>query len=263
MCGSSSFLSWIELALCYLAGEIATEQQIDYYHTTCHGHYHPWIIPFVAHVTKKKKQGNTQCSSYPRQDRQSWVFRTFPPSTLATPIAMIDRCGSLRLSGPLLLAPSVFAVCSLLLLFLLFFFLATLVLSVCASRHPKATLAVLHATVLAREIVSNAFAHLLMTALGEVAGAGAERWLDGCVCSHPVGEGVFAVLNDTIAIELEAITSIGGCGATYALLASYPSYASRVSPGVTGVSSTSSKRCFPKPAMMASFSLCSLIASNW
>ena len=49
--------------------------------------------------------------------------------------------------------------------------------------------------------MSNAFAHLLMTALGEVAGAGAEGWLDGCVGSHPVGEGVFAVLDDTVTIE--------------------------------------------------------------
>ena len=92
----------IELALCYLAGKMATEQQIDYYRTTCHGHYHPWIIPFVAHVTKtKRKQGNTRCSSYPRQDRQSWVFRTFPPSTLATPIAMYDWCGTLYASAGL------------------------------------------------------------------------------------------------------------------------------------------------------------------
>ena len=62
-----------------------------------------------------------------------------------------------------------------------------------------------------------------MTALGEVARAGAEGWLDGCVGSHPVGEGVFAVLDDTIVINLEAITFRGGCGVTYALLASYPS----------------------------------------
>ena len=62
-----------------------------------------------------------------------------------------------------------------------------------------------------------------MTALGEVAGAGAERWLDGCVGSHPICEGVFAVLDDTIVTKLEAITLRGGCGVTYALLASYPS----------------------------------------
>lgn len=41
-----------------------------------------------------------------------------------------------------------------------------------------------------------------MTALGEVAGAGAEGWLDGCVGSNPVREGIFAVLDDTVTIEL-------------------------------------------------------------
>lgn len=44
-----------------------------------------------------------------------------------------------------------------------------------------------------------------MTALGEVAGAGAKGWLDGCVGSHPVGESVFAVLDDTVAIKSKAI----------------------------------------------------------
>ena len=62
-----------------------------------------------------------------------------------------------------------------------------------------------------------------MTALGEVAGAGAEGWLDGCIGSHPVCEGVFAVLDDAIVNKLEAVTLKGRCGVTYALLASYPS----------------------------------------
>ena len=44
-----------------------------------------------------------------------------------------------------------------------------------------------------------------MTALGEVAGAGAKGWLYGCVGSHPVGESVFAVLDDTVAIKSKAI----------------------------------------------------------
>ena len=111
--------------------------------------------------------------------------------------------------------------------------------------------------------MADAFAHLLVAALGQVAGAGAEGGFDGCVGSYPVGEGIFAVLDDAVVIESMAVKLMGGWGAAYALLASYPSYASRVSPGVTGVSSTSSNRCFPKPAMMASFSLCSLMASNW
>ena len=62
-----------------------------------------------------------------------------------------------------------------------------------------------------------------MTALGKVAGAGAEGWFDGCIGSHPICEGVFAILDDTIVTKLEAITLIGGCGVTHALLASYPS----------------------------------------
>ena len=37
-----------------------------------------------------------------------------------------------------------------------------------------------------------------MASLGEVTSAGAEGWLDGCVGSDPVCEGVFAVLDDTV-----------------------------------------------------------------
>ena len=46
--------------------------------------------------------------------------------------------------------------------------------------------------------MADALTHLLLTTLGEVAGASAEGWLDGRVGGHPVCEGVFAVLDDTV-----------------------------------------------------------------
>ena len=46
--------------------------------------------------------------------------------------------------------------------------------------------------------MADALTHLLMTTLGKVASAGAERWLDGCVGSNPICKGVFAVLDDTV-----------------------------------------------------------------
>ena len=61
--------------------------------------------------------------------------------------------------------------------------------------------------------MANAFAHLLVAALGEVAGAGAEGGFDGCVGSHPVGEGIFAVLDDAGVIESMAVKLIGRWGA--------------------------------------------------
>lgn len=45
--------------------------------------------------------------------------------------------------------------------------------------------------------MADTLTHLLLATLGEIAGAGAEGWLDGCVGGHPVCESVFAVLNDT------------------------------------------------------------------
>lgn len=70
-------------------------------------------------------------------------------------------------------------------------------------------------------------------------------------------------LDLTAALESTQLVRASSQSWMMALLASYPSYAARVSPGVTGVSSISSKRCFPYPAMMAIFSQCSRSASNW
>lgn len=57
---------------------------------------------------------------------------------------------------------------------------------------------VLHAAVLAREVVADAFAHVVLATLRKVASASAKRWLDGSVGGNPVGEGVFAVLDDAV-----------------------------------------------------------------
>lgn len=56
----------------------------------------------------------------------------------------------------------------------------------------------LHAAVLAREIVADAFAHGVLTTLGKVASASAKRWLDSSIGGNPVGEGIFAVLDDAV-----------------------------------------------------------------
>ena len=83
---------------------------------------------------------------------------------------------------------------------------------------------VLHAAVLAREIVADAFAHVILTTLGEVASASAERWFDGSVGGDPVREGVFAVLDDAAFTTSLAETCteewFGNKCQTYALLAS-------------------------------------------
>lgn len=46
--------------------------------------------------------------------------------------------------------------------------------------------------------MADAFTHVVLTTLGEVASASAEGWLDGSVRSNPVGKGVFAVLDNTV-----------------------------------------------------------------
>lgn len=46
--------------------------------------------------------------------------------------------------------------------------------------------------------MADAFPHVILATLGEVASAGTEGWLDGSVGGNPVGKGVFAVLNDTV-----------------------------------------------------------------
>ena len=83
---------------------------------------------------------------------------------------------------------------------------------------------VLHAAVLAREVVADTFAHVILTTLGEVASASAERRLDGSVCGDPVGKGVFAVLDDAVfttsLVGLYTEEWYGNKCQTYALLAS-------------------------------------------
>ncbi len=46
--------------------------------------------------------------------------------------------------------------------------------------------------------MADAFAHVVLTTLGEVASASAEGWLDGSIGGNPVSKGVFAVLDDTM-----------------------------------------------------------------
>ena len=57
--------------------------------------------------------------------------------------------------------------------------------------------------------MADAFAHLLVAALGEVAGTGAEGGFNGCVGGYPIGEGVFTVLDDTVGIESMAVNLMG------------------------------------------------------
>ena len=72
--------------------------------------------------------------------------------------------------------------------------------------------------------MADAFTHVILTALGKVASASAERWLDGSVGGNPIGKGVFAVLDDAVYAprsvrSCKARDSSGMCQ-TYALLAS-------------------------------------------
>lgn len=64
-----------------------------------------------------------------------------------------------------------------------------------ACRDPEATLTVLHAAVLAREIDPLALGAAL-AALGKVAGASRKLGAYGGILCDPVGEGIFAILND-------------------------------------------------------------------
>ena len=118
----------------------------------------------------------------------------------------------LRLNGPFLHPASCLSVqtrlsvnvCFLVVLFLFVFLLAEAadaVLSVGASRYPQAALVALHGLVLRGQV--DAFTGLtvhtvLVPALGKVTRTGRELGLDGCVGGDPVGQGIFAVLDDTI-----------------------------------------------------------------
>ena len=111
---------------------------------------------------------------------------------------LCDLLGSYSLSGSssfFFTAPR-FAVrwCGLFLLFLFFFLI--LISAVIARRDPKATLTVLHAAVLAGKIDPLALGAAL-AALGKVAGASRKLGAYGGILCHPVGEGIFAILNDT------------------------------------------------------------------
>lgn len=66
---------------------------------------------------------------------------------------------------------------------------------------PKGALTVLHAAVLAREVVTDTFTHIVLTTLGKVASTSAEGWLDRGVGGDPVGKGVFAVLDDAVFVS--------------------------------------------------------------
>ena len=70
----------------------------------------------------------------------------------------------------------------------------------CTGWDPQSALTVFHVAVLAREVVADAFTHVVLPALGKVASASAERRLDGSISGNPVGEGVFAILNDTVLV---------------------------------------------------------------
>lgn len=127
-------------------------------------------------------------------------------------------------SLPLLIASSRFTALRrrLLLFFLLIVVIRVLILSVRTGGDPEATLTVvLHAAVLAAEIDTLALVAVLVAALGKVAGARGKLGLDGCVGGDPVGEGVFAVLDDTGSCGVSVWKrETGEVGESYALLAS-------------------------------------------
>ena len=108
------------------------------------------------------------------------------------------------------------------------------VFSVRVSRDPKATLmaalmaalVALHGLVLRGQV--DAFTGLalhagLVSALRQVARARGELGLHGRVGRDPVGEGVFAVLDDTAHAHVSYVCLIKFDESSYALLASYPS----------------------------------------
>ena len=131
------------------------------------------------------------------------------------------------LNGPLLL-PSPNAAVRLLSLFLFLLVFLAGVATVAFGGDPEAGVAVLERCVLGSEVDAfGVVARLLVAALGEGAGAGAELGADGGVGSHPVCEGVFAVLDDTgrwrlrLARGIERdLGGVGVRGETYALEAS-------------------------------------------
>ena len=66
-------------------------------------------------------------------------------------------------------------------------------------RHPKPAPAIFQWFVLASEVDAFALIALsaVLAALGEIAGMDTELGCHGCVGGDPIGEGVFAVLDDT------------------------------------------------------------------
>ena len=66
-----------------------------------------------------------------------------------------------------------------------------------AGRHPKTALAVLEAAVLTGQINALALSAVLCAALRKVAGASTELGGDGGVLLDPIGESIFAILDDT------------------------------------------------------------------
>lgn len=104
------------------------------------------------------------------------------------------------------------------LLLFLFFLLVVGVLLVLTGGDPHATLAVFQAGVLAREV--DAFAGgAVLASLRQVASTGRELGGDGGVLGDPVGQGVFAVLDDAGGL-LEENHTARAERLTHALLAS-------------------------------------------
>ncbi len=120
----------------------------------------------------------------------------------------------------------------MILLLLLLFLIIMLIFAMRARGDPQSAFAILHRGILTAEVDALAlFAVAAGAALGEVAGAGGELGFDGGVGGDPVGEGVFAVLDDAVEISyiLDSIVFGGGRSkslggrrnvGTYALLAS-------------------------------------------
>lgn len=143
-------------------------------------------------------------------------------------MAKLNYRGSLLIPSPRLNVPMTMCAQNILAPLLLFFVVVH-VLAVRTRGDPEPALAVPKIRVLAGEI--NAFrvalASGLLSALGEIRGAGAEFGADGCVGGNPIGKSVFAVLDDATGKKVVSCErdktwqlEIDSNGKTYALLAS-------------------------------------------
>lgn len=158
----------------------------------------------------------TTTTQYGKIRVSSTILSSLPPPSLlalhsTTPsltrvLVQTQPSSSLSGNNPLLLPPSLLMRPRNLLLFLLILLLLLiLILAMRARRHPQSALAVLHRAVLTRQINALALFAVAVAALREVAGAGAEFGLHGRVGRDPVGEGVFAVLDDAKVMVLVCV----------------------------------------------------------